>query len=278
MLTRRALLAGAGATTALGLTRAAASGSSIDFSDPQQKLDAYVRMRNRGDGQKSYTRYSGTFFGKIEGEVAVLLMGIEGMSWGKCELQPDGSYLYSMQEAGYHTDLETRTVIDEYDNPLNGLTVQPRHYRSGQSSTFRPDSVIPIIERRPPGLEYRGVISPATVIGNSVWCSEDLFVKFPNPKERYEDEREWSGPYRISNSLATHSVALSDLEDLDQPYVQSTMAYTTMNSWRGWMLMGQTPGLISWRLKGRKFESPDHMGEDWLLDRVANDHPELLEG
>ncbi|MEQ8736654.1 MAG: DUF1838 family protein [Rhodospirillaceae bacterium] len=279
-LTRRQALSGtAGALVATStVAPTLATSSKINFSDPQQKLDAYVRMRNRDDGKKSYTRYSGTFFAKIEGEVASPIMGIEGMSWGRCERQPDGSYLYSMQEAGYHTSLDARDVIDEWVNPMNGLTVVPAHYRSGQSSVFTPTTVNPILSQRPDGLEYKGVITPATVIGDTVWCSEDLFVKIPNPRERYEDEREWSGPFRTSTSLATHMALLSDLENSESGFVPSTMSYTTINSWRGWMKMGQTPGVISWRLKGRKFESPDHMdSDDWLLRRIESDHPELLD-
>lgn len=277
-VTRRTLLGTTGTAALLaGAPRVGAASHSIDFSDPQQKLDAYVRMRNRGDGRKSYTRYSGTFFMKLDGEVAVPILGIEGMSWGRCERQADGTYLYSMQEAGYHTDLVNREIVDEWVNPVNGLTVVPKHYRSGQTSTFTPTSVLPNIARRPEGLEYKGVITPATVIDDTVWCSEDLFVKFPNPRERYEDEREWSGPYRISNSLATHMVKLADLEDRDRAFVPSSMSYTTLNSWRGWMKMGQTQGMISWRLKGKKFESAD-MVDDWISQRIHKDHPDLLAG
>lgn len=273
---RRTALAGVGAAALMSSSRGThAASSPIDFSDPQQKLDAYVRMRNRWDGKKSYTRYSGTFFMKVEGEVAIPILGVEGMSWGRCQRQPDGTYLYSMQEAGYHTDLVTREVVDEWVNPVNGLTVTPRHYRSGQSSTFTPISVVPIMEHRPDGLEYNGVITPATVIDDTVWCSEDLYVKFPNPKERHEDLREWNGPYRISTSLATHMAKVADLENRDVAFVPSSMSYTTINSWRGWMKMGQTPGVISWRLKGKKFESPD-MVEDWISHRIRADHPELL--
>jgi hypothetical protein len=277
-LNRRQLLGAAGGTALVGITESArAETHQIDFSDPQQKLDAYVRMRNRGDGQKSYTRYSGTFFAKIEGDVALPILGIEGMSWGRCERQADGSYLYSMQEAGYFTDLVSGDVVHDFVNPLNGLSVVPAPYRSGQSSVFTPEEVTPIIKKRPAGLEYTGVISPATVIGDTVWCSEDLFVKLPNPREGYTDERDWSGPFRISTSLATHMTLLADLEDQDRAFVPSTMSYTTINSWRPWMKMGQTPGVISWRLKGRKYESPDQMDNDMLLRRVAADHPELLE-
>ena len=159
------------------------------------------------DGRWTFTRYAGTFFAKVEGEVAVPLVGVEGFSRGRMQKLPDGTYLYNLEEAGYHTDLETGDVLDDWLNPLNNLTVKPRHYRSGQTSIFTPTSVLPQIDPWPNGLEYDGVVSPITVIGDSAWCSEDLFVKFPNPRERFDDEREWSGPYRIATSLATHSVS-----------------------------------------------------------------------
>jgi hypothetical protein len=276
-LSRRHVLAGGAVTAALvGARSTAHAATAWNFNDPQTALDAYVRMRNRDDGKKSYTRYSGTFFAKVEGETAVPILGIEGMSWGTCKRQDDGTYVYSMQEAGYHTRLGTTEIVDEWDNPITGATVQPRHYRSGQTSVFAPGAVLrpnaPPVE----GLEFKGVISPITVIGDTAWGSEDLYVKFPNPRERYNDEQEWSGPFRVANSLATHSALVADIINADRDFVPSTMAYTTLNSWRPWMKMGQTPGIISWRLKGRKFESADEIG-DWLLDRVANDHPDLLE-
>jgi len=273
-MSRRSFFASSTAAASVAATRAHAA-TSIDFGDPQQNLDAYVRMRNRGDGQRSFTRYSGTFFVKPEGETAIPAMGIEGMSWGKCEKQPDGTYLYNMQEAGYHTAYGTTEIIDAWDNPVTGITVQPRHYRSGQTSIFTPTSVLPQMSRRPEGLEYNGVITPATVVGDTAWGSEELYVKFPNPRDRYEDEREWSGPYRIANSLASHAALIADLEDDSKAFVPSTLSYTTLNSWRPWMKMGQTPGIISWRLHGRKFERAEDIN-DWLLDRVAQDHPDLL--
>ena len=138
MLTRRQTLAGFASMATLG-SNGTARASTINFSDPQQKLDAYVRMRNRSDGRWSFTRYAGTFFAKVEGEVTVPLMGIEGFSRGRMQKQPDGTYLYNLEEAGYHTDLETGDVLDDWVNPLNNLTVKPRHYRSGQTSIFTPD-------------------------------------------------------------------------------------------------------------------------------------------
>lgn len=273
---RQALGAAVGVSFASITSDGFAAPNNIDFSDPQQKLDAYVRMRARGDAKKTFMRYSGTFFAKIEGEVAVPIMGIEGFSWNKCERRPDGTYHYAMQEAGYHTDLKSGQILEDWVNPLNGLKVQPKHYRSGQTSIFTPSTVTRDLENPPDGLEFNGTITRPTVIGGWVWCSEDLFVRSPNPKDRYANEREWSGPSRISTSLATHCARYSDLADPQLAFVPTTMEYTTINSWRPWMKMGQIPGIISWRLHGKKIETPDEI-DDQIMKLIATEYPELLE-
>ena len=94
--------------------------------------------------------------------------------------------------------------------------------------------------------------------------------------ERYEDPREYCGPFRTATSLASFSASLSDALDTARSFTSCTLSYTTVNSWRPWMLMGETPGTITWRLMGRKLRSPTEVGEP-LLSWLQQDHPDLLE-
>jgi len=109
-----------------------------------------------------------------------------------------------------------------------------------------------------------------------VFMTEDLLVRLPNPKERYEDPREYCGPFRTATSLATFASPLTDVLDTEQSFTPCNLSYTTVNSWRPWMLMGDTPGTITWRLMGRKLRSPTEIGEP-LLSWLKQDHPDLLE-
>lgn len=273
-INRRTAMAGiAGATlTASRATTPAA----LDLSDPQAKLDAFVRMRCQPAGARGYMWYAGTFFGKLHGEAAVPLLGISGFSWNRALRQPDGSYLYELQEAGYHTDLATGARLDRWQNPLNGLTVEPRHYRSGQKTRFTPERVMPA-RPLPDGIDFNGTISPARVLHDSVWISEDLLVRSPNPRERYANPLEYCGPYRTSTSLATLQSPLAAVLDPDLDFTPCSLSYVTVNSWRSWMLMGQAPGTITWRLMGRKLRSPDQLGEP-LRTWLSDEHPDLLAG
>jgi hypothetical protein len=110
-----------------------------------------------------------------------------------------------------------------------------------------------------------------------VWMSEDLLVRSPNPRERYENPLEYCGPYRISTSLATLQSPLAAVLDPDTEFTPCSLSYITINSWRSWMLMGQAPGTITWRLSGRKLQSPDELGEP-LLSWLKDEHPDLLAG
>jgi hypothetical protein len=271
---RIALASLAGATIAT--SNAAPGVTAVDLSDPQAKLDAFVRMRCQPGGAKGYMWYEGTFFGKRHGEAAVPLLGISGFSWNRALRQTDGNYLYELQEAGYHTDLATGARVDRWQNPLNGLTVEPRHYRSGQKTRFTPERVIPA-QPLPDGIDYKGTISPARVLDDMVWISEDLLVRSPNPRERYENLLEYSGPYRTSTSLATLQSPLAAVLDPDRAFTPCSLSYVTVNSWRSWMLMGEAPGTITWRLMGRKLRSPDQLGEP-LRSWLGDEHPDLVGG
>jgi hypothetical protein len=274
-LTRRAALTGL-AAAALARPGTAATLKPADLVDPQARLDAFVRMRCRPNGQKGFMWYQGTFFGKPHGEAAVPLMGVVGFSWNTAVRQADGSYLYELQEAGYHTDLATGDRLDRFFNPLNKLTVEPRHYRSGQRTRFTTAGQVLPLANLPDGVQYDGSISPARVLGDQVFMTEDLLVRMPNPKARYEDPREYCGPFRTATSLATFAASLGDVLDTAQSFTPCTLSYTTVNSWRPWMLMGETPGTITWRLMGRKLRSPTEVGEP-LLGWLEQDHPDLLE-
>ena len=274
-ITRRAALASLAVAAATRTDRAAAL-SRADLSDPQTRLDAFVRMRCRPAGQKGFMWYEGTFFGKPHGAAAVPLMGVVGFSWNTATQQPDGSYLYELQEAGYHTDLSTGERLDRWINPFNGLAVEPRHYRSGQKTRFTVAGQVIPSTALPEGIHYQGTISPTRVLGDTVFMTEDLLVRMPNPKERYADPREYCGPFRTATSLATFAARLDDVLDAEQAFTPCTLSYTTVNSWRPWMLMGETPGTITWRLMGRKTETPAAVGQP-LLSWLREDHPDLLE-
>ena len=213
--------------------------------------------------------YQGTFFAKPEGEITRPLMRIDGASRVTFEPAGSGRYRSRMDEAGFFSDLETGALLEQWRNPLNGKTVEPEHYRSGAASLITADSVAPDIEELPPGIVFEGQMTPFVSHGDSAWVSEELFVSAPS-----QDPREPA--LKVQTSLATFHSRLSELDDRQRDFVPCELNYSTLATWRGWMEMGDRPGVISWRLVGSKLKSVDELPQN-LAALLRERQADLLE-
>lgn len=257
---------------ALGAALATApEDASAEAAKPAQSLDTlqtHVRMRAHPDGRAAWWFYSGTFYGQVSGQRTVPLLAIEGISLNRCTPAGEGAYAYSLREAGWFKDLATGQVLDEWLNPLTGRSVAPKHYYSPQQLRFTAASVEPVIAKPPPGLEWTGYLGAPQQFAGSVWSSEELLVRTVNPT---------TGLARVQTSLLTLHAAAADLDRPVKRWVPATMAYQTLASWVPWMDMRDIPGVISWRLFGRKVADVAELPPG-IVARARAQHPALFEG
>ncbi len=240
-------------------------------------LDGLVKVRNRAGGGRVFWHYEGDFYGKVHDERAVALMRIEGVSISRFIRRRDGAYEWSLVEAGYFIDRDSGDVLDDWENPLNGVIVQPRHYRSRQRAVMKfvgPDGFKPLGFTMPPDAQFRGDLSGPIIHGDVVWFSEELFLRMLSSSSETRDPGAPS--VRVATSLATWQASLSDVLDTSRDFAPSTLNYTTINSWRPWMRMGETPGVISWRLLGSKHQDRDEI-PNRLVNRIERDHSGFFE-
>ena len=232
------------------------------------KVLTHVRMRAHPDGRRCYTWYQGTVYGQLSGQRTVPLLHIEGASTSTVAPQNDAAWLYRLREAGWFCDLASGKVLDEWRNPLNDKLVKPEHYNSKQLLRFGVDGVVtPAAAVLPPGLEWLGSLSEPVIAGNDVWSTEELLVRLP--------PRSPDATPSLQTSLATLH---SDRRDLLRPidaWVPALLAYQTLASWQAWLEMGSLPGVISWRLAGRKCATLDEIPRE-LRARVERQHPEVF--
>jgi len=258
--------AGAAASTASAAGLAAGNATAIAglIADP---LLTHVRMRGHQDGRRCFFAYHGTFYAQVSGQRTQPMFHIEGASSARMTRQPDGSFLYAMREAGWFCDLKTHEPQAEAMNPLTGKLVKPRHYNSAQQSRLTKDGVIPMLEKRPPGLEYLGTIGTPTVDTDVIWTTEELLVKMPGATPE--------APGRVQTSLATFSSNLAELLSGPDTFVGCRLNYQTLGSFLPWMEMGSLTGVISWRLAGRKSDRVEEIPAT-LRARIEREHPEVL--
>ena len=231
-------------------------------------LQTHVRMRSHPDGRATYWSYAGTFYGQVSGQRTVPLLGIEGISINRCTPAGDGVYAYSLREAGWFKDLATGQVLDEWLNPLTDRKVVPKHYYSPQQLRFTAAAVEPVLAKPMPGLEWTGYLGAPATFAGSVWSSEELLVRTINAA---------TGAARVQTSLLTLHAAAADLRKPQSRFVPATMAYQTLASWVPWMDMREIPGVISWRLYGRKVATAAELPPG-IVARTRALHPQLFEG
>jgi hypothetical protein len=247
--------------TATGAKDRASTPATLDT------LRTHVRMRANADGRPAYWWYSGVFYGQISGQRTVPLIGIEGISINRCRPAGDGEFTYMLREAGWFTDMTSGAVLDDWLNPLTGRKVSPKHYYSTQQTRFAGATIEPVLATPMPDLEWSGYLGAPQRIADSVWSSEELFVRTVDPA---------TGAGRVQTSLLTLHAAASDLRRSESRFVPATMAYQTLASWRPWMDMRDVPGVISWRLFGRKFVTAAELPPD-IAARTRKQHPQLFE-
>ncbi len=262
LVSAAAALAGAGAIASSTLATAA-RGATPPGSGPSD-LDLFMRIRCRSAGLRTFWWYSGEMLARRSGEAARPLVSVVGASQSEITRNPDGSISYDLVEAGYYGDIETGKIADTpIMNVLTGKMMQPEHYLSPQKLRFLPDlTVLPVAASLPQGLDYRGRITRPDRKGDYVWMAEELFVALPATAGRGA---------RISNSLANFQVSARDL-DSDMAFVPATMQYTTVNSLRPWMNMGNAQGDVIMRLNAIKLAQWSGVDAS-LRARIERDHP-----
>ena len=173
--------------------------------------------------------------------------------------------LYDLIEAGYYGDLETGEIIDgDALNPLTGEMIRPAHYLSPQKLVFTTElTVEPAGAPLPPDLGFRGRITRPDCKRGRIWMSEELYVDAP--------AHQGEAARRISNSLANFEASLSDVA-AQSGFVPATFEYTTLNSYRPWMNMGDARGSVVMRLNAVKLETLEEAPAP-LRARIIADHP-----
>jgi hypothetical protein len=261
MINRRRFSIAAGVVASIGTRALGAPAASL--SD----LELFARIRCSPAGKRTFWWYSGHMLARRSGEAARPFVSVVGASQSEITRNADGSIGYALVEAGYYGDVTTGEIADKpVINALTGAMIQPEHYLSTQKLRFLPDlTVRPDMATLPPGLDYRGRITRPDRKGDYVWMAEELFVSLPPTA---------TGAARISNSLANFQVQARDLYS-DMAFVPATMQYTTVNSLRPWMNMGDTRGDVMMRLNATKLAQ--WSGVDAALrTRIEHDHPGIF--
>jgi len=284
MIGRRSLLLGGlgavAATLQPGMQVAAAAGEpTLDLRSPHERLRVFRKLQGSEiDGVATMMHYSGVTFGSVEPAVMTALYGMDGLTFLRSYLQPDGSVRWLANEVAVFTDLVSGEVLEQWLNPYTNETVEVWSLRNGPLNY----AVSPTAEMtggwrllRPIPKGASGFYIPAKRVGKDLVVTIDGQATRRNPLSPSEWPRESSGEMLVYSEHNSWVVPYAELASRDVPSPAAIGAWHSHKPWRSWMLMGSAPGQIYSHLVARKIDSLDEAPRQ-VVEYVTRKFPQFL--
>ena len=113
-----ALVAGIAVLTHPSTVRA----KTVDFQDPEQSLQSFIRMRADSSGKDSVTYWKGSVFAILPGAAPKRILGFEGFNVAHVEKQADGSWKMLTREYSVYRDPKSGAILKTWENPYSQQT------------------------------------------------------------------------------------------------------------------------------------------------------------
>lgn len=270
MVNRRNVLGFTGIALASAALPAFAAATALP-----NKVLLYARARGAPRGTRGMTWYTGTFWGKRSLDAAVALFKVNGFSFNRTEMQPDGGLVQDMIEVGFWCDPTTNQPVDKWINPMNGLPCTPKHYKTPQTVRFDATGHAPRPPQAPEGMRYDAWITDPVESGDVVWIGENIIVKSLTKPDSSAELTENRVPINTLTSLVTYTLRRKDIHTPASTFLPSTMNFQSLSTWYQWMRMGQELGQTMFQLTGRKVQSLQEVPPG-LIRLIDERHPGWL--
>jgi len=288
-ISRRQALTTLGAVASLPLTAAAttppvndprtAKSLNLNFSDPEDNLTAWVKLvSSLEDGKETCGFFSGTQYAVIgTQEVIKPLFRIQGFGMSRVTRLPDGRYQNLHKEVVYYLDLKEDRIIDSWDNPYTGETVEVFHTHNDPVNSHYATSFKQTFGTEESGFETVEFpfVLPWEAFGDRAVVSFAVNTRWPTPLPPEEWPREQFGDwYRTSEYFQIHA-SLADLNNPDMPKVPYSGAWQKVAPWHPWMLMDNREGGILGITNVFSLDSTNELPKH-VLDYTEKHFPEYL--
>lgn len=239
---------------------------NLDLDKAEDNMTAFIKVRGSlKDNEEVIFYANGKIYGFVDGERDKPLMGYEMYNIGRSIKRAENSYYLLTNEVLLYTDLKTGEVLEKFDNPYTGETVDVVHVWNS-----------PVNQTQ--DLEGRfgkwGVNH--NKFGDDMICmNADIFLKYPSPlSTKAFPENSQSDDYEASE-LFQFFFSEKDMNDPNQTSIPSTISWTRLGPWLPWMKMGQRQGLVVYQGAGYKLmETEFDKMPKVLTDYVMKHHPE----
>jgi len=274
---RRSFLAGLAASVSAGaLPRAggAPQTQQLNLDDPLAAMKFYARIRGSNDGRPAVWHTQSIYYGQLDQEAPVPILGGEGLNLVSLEFDRDNRLIETTERVTYCTDLDSGKILSRWRNVFTGENISLEKPRI-KTHTVIQDNTMRAQERSNyVDIDRSGRLRRPFLQGETLTIPQEHFATFTasalgDTGGRRTDQRWWSGIW------ATFSAPVTDLLDPDRSFVAGHGLLFGSAPWYSWLRMGEREGTSSVRRYLTRLPKANELPSG-LLAWVAENHSDLL--
>ncbi len=264
----QSLLAAATALAGLAALQSPASAQMLDPADPQDALEISKRLQcGVSEDEPAVYHWSGNIYGRAPGMRDQLLFKGEGMNIRRCvevtDPQRGTGWRLISREVMLMLDPETGEVVDEWENPYTGETVEVMQIHNDPVNG-RPNFAVGA-DGTPFSL---GTLREA---GPYVFVPFEVPLFYPNPLAG--EYQQYVGNMYHAMEIFDFAALKDDLYDASTPTAYPMISWVRMSPWAPWMEMGGRPGQMVFNAMGRKLPGGFEELPDVLKNEIRENYP-----
>ena len=217
-------------------------GGTLDLSNDRDFLQAITKMRGSTTDELVMGFVIGRYYGIVD-DRATPLFGVLAGTFSQYRQIDEDAYRGRALEVAYFTDINSGELIETFEVPYTGETVEVPQTRMGPS-TFKITARGLEVEQaagEARGMELHHRFRPAVAVNDQVWITEEIQASVAPPGRKAF----------VYNEMSSYQANRRDLEDPDQSSVRCSVQFHSIISWRPWLKMGDHPGHLTGRGGGR---------------------------
>ncbi|MFQ5635653.1 MAG: DUF1838 family protein [Gammaproteobacteria bacterium] len=238
--------------------------AGLDFDDPRDNLYAFGKIW-AGYDEPQIGGFHGLMYARLGDRRLMPLFGYTGTGVMQSRIDEDGNMWIRGRETGYFTDLATGDILETWDNPFTGDTVEVFNFyneRMGGKLTAEMPRFAMGAAKDDPTLMNEGThvdtadsvpfILPFERFDDDLMLAWDYAHEYTNPVTPARWPKASTGERISPSEHFTFSMSLEQMQDRSEPSVRYQAGFSRVSQWWPWMRMGGS-GLEREVLFGRMF-------------------------
>jgi hypothetical protein len=232
-------------------TSMAGASPSLDFDNPHDNLYAFGKIW-AGYDEPQVGGFHGLMYGRIGDARLIPLFGYTGTGIMHSKIDDDGNMWIRGKETGYFTDLATGDILETWDNPWTGETVEVFNFYNpnmgGKLTAQMPRFAMgaakddATLMNEGTHVDQSGIVPfilPFETYGDDLMLAWDYAHEYTNPVSKDKWPKACTGDRISPSEHFTFSMSMSQMMDRSEPTCRYNAGFSRLSQWWPWMRMGE---------------------------------------